>query len=222
MEEFAKRLSEGLEGSDWLTRREIIRALVKRVEVDEQEVRIVYRVSPSPFEDRPQQGFLQHCWGRKDVGFGKTTAEVTRSGRVGQPFGPQRIEVDLVLAAQFEVLQAFPSCQEVGGNVQNVVALVVGQVPFEQVEIPVDVTDQADLASQGVAGAEASCGDGADAVGDLVMDVGGGHHGLNPLDTGSGSETPLEGPLAFAELTGETELHSKTSWLRRMGVIASG
>jgi site-specific DNA recombinase len=53
LEEFARRLSEGLEGSDWLTRREIIRALVKRVEVDEQEVRIVYRVSPSPFEDSP-------------------------------------------------------------------------------------------------------------------------------------------------------------------------
>ena len=50
LEEFARRVSEGLQGSDWLTKREIIRALVKRVEVDDQEVRIVYRVSPSPFE----------------------------------------------------------------------------------------------------------------------------------------------------------------------------
>ena len=65
LEEFAKRVSEGLEGSDWLTRREIIRALVKEVEVDEQEARIVYRVSPPPFENRPQQGLLQHCWGRR-------------------------------------------------------------------------------------------------------------------------------------------------------------
>ena len=54
LEEFANRVSEGLEGTDWSTRREIIRALVKRVEVDENEARIVYRVSPSPFEDRPQ------------------------------------------------------------------------------------------------------------------------------------------------------------------------
>jgi site-specific DNA recombinase len=38
--------------------------LVKKVEIDEQEVRIVYRVSPSPFEGSPQQGSLQHCWGR--------------------------------------------------------------------------------------------------------------------------------------------------------------
>jgi integrase len=27
----------------------------------------VYRVGPSPFEGRPQQGGLQHCWGRSDL-----------------------------------------------------------------------------------------------------------------------------------------------------------
>ncbi len=64
LEEFARQVSDGLQGSDWLTRREIIRALVKRVEIDDQEIRIVYRVSPSPFENRPQQGLSQHCWGR--------------------------------------------------------------------------------------------------------------------------------------------------------------
>jgi site-specific DNA recombinase len=67
LEEFARQVSDGLQGSDWLTRREIIRALVKRVEIDDQEVRIVYRVSPSPFENRPQQGLSQHCWGRSCV-----------------------------------------------------------------------------------------------------------------------------------------------------------
>src|SRR3954451_14699245 len=66
LEEFARRVSQGLEGPDWDTRREVIRALVKRVEIDEQEVRIVYRVSPSPFERGPQQDRSQHCWGRDD------------------------------------------------------------------------------------------------------------------------------------------------------------
>src|SRR3954454_15749186 len=64
LEAFASRVSEGLQEPDWDMRREIVRALVKRVEVDEQEVRIVYRVSPSPFEESPQQGPSQHCWGR--------------------------------------------------------------------------------------------------------------------------------------------------------------
>jgi site-specific DNA recombinase len=64
LEEFARRVSQELQEPDWDTRREIVRALVKKVEVDEQEVRIVYRVSPSPFEGSPQQGRSQHCWGR--------------------------------------------------------------------------------------------------------------------------------------------------------------
>src|ERR1700732_1709807 len=64
LEEFARRVSQELQEPDWETRREVVRALVKRVEIDEQEVRIVYRVSPSPFEGSPQQGRSQHCWGR--------------------------------------------------------------------------------------------------------------------------------------------------------------
>ena len=64
LEEFAQRVSEELQEPSWETRREIVRALVKKVEIDEQEVRIVYRVSPSPFERGPQRGSLQHCWGR--------------------------------------------------------------------------------------------------------------------------------------------------------------
>ena len=64
LEEFASQVSEGLDSSSWLARREIVRALVKRVEVDEKEARIVYRVSPSPFEKCPRQGLLRHCRGR--------------------------------------------------------------------------------------------------------------------------------------------------------------
>jgi site-specific DNA recombinase len=64
LEEFARRVSQGLQEPDWDTRREIVRALVRMVEIDEQEVRIVYRVSPSPFEGGPQQGRSQYCWGR--------------------------------------------------------------------------------------------------------------------------------------------------------------
>jgi site-specific DNA recombinase len=63
LEEFARRVSQELQEPSWHTRREIVRALVKKVEIDEQEVRIVYRVSPSPFERGPQQGSSQHCWG---------------------------------------------------------------------------------------------------------------------------------------------------------------
>jgi hypothetical protein len=41
-EGFAQRIDEGLGEADWRTRREVIRALAKRVDIDETEVRVVY------------------------------------------------------------------------------------------------------------------------------------------------------------------------------------
>jgi site-specific DNA recombinase len=61
LQEFAQRVQSGLAQADWSTRREIIRALVKRVEVDQEVVRVVYRVSPFPFVDSPDGGILQDC-----------------------------------------------------------------------------------------------------------------------------------------------------------------
>jgi site-specific DNA recombinase len=65
LQEFAERVRNGLEKADWSSRREIICALVKRVEIDQEEVRVVYRVSPSPFVESPNRGILQDC-GRRD------------------------------------------------------------------------------------------------------------------------------------------------------------
>ncbi len=45
LQDFAARVRSGLEGADGETRRGILRALVKRVEVDCEEVRVVYRCS---------------------------------------------------------------------------------------------------------------------------------------------------------------------------------
>jgi site-specific DNA recombinase len=61
LQDFAAQVEQGLEQADWTTRRDVIRAVVKRVEVSEQEVRIVYRVAPVPFVERPAGGVLQDC-----------------------------------------------------------------------------------------------------------------------------------------------------------------
>jgi len=45
-EGFAKRVREGLTEANWGTRREIIRALVNRIEIDEEQVHIIFRVNP--------------------------------------------------------------------------------------------------------------------------------------------------------------------------------
>ena len=53
---FAERMRSGLDESDWQTRQAIVRALVKRIEVGETEVRVVYKVSPAPFDPAPDSG----------------------------------------------------------------------------------------------------------------------------------------------------------------------
>jgi len=62
MKEFSEKVADGLREADWSTRREIVRSMVKEIRIDEEEVKIVYKVSP----DSPGKGLktnsLQHCW----------------------------------------------------------------------------------------------------------------------------------------------------------------
>ncbi len=64
LEDFAAKVKDGLAVADWQTRREIIRALVKRVEIDHDQVNVVFRVNPDPSADNPDQEILHHCGGR--------------------------------------------------------------------------------------------------------------------------------------------------------------
>ena len=65
MKEFADKVNNNLEEADWLTQREIIRSLVKQIEVGEESVRVVYRVPAPPFVQAPERGLLQDCSRRK-------------------------------------------------------------------------------------------------------------------------------------------------------------
>jgi site-specific DNA recombinase len=62
LEDFAVKVKDGLAEADWLTKRELIRTLVKRVEIGKEEVNVVFRVTPDPFDSSPDRGSLQHCW----------------------------------------------------------------------------------------------------------------------------------------------------------------
>src|SRR5439155_18985073 len=64
---FSARVTTGLDQSDWQTRRQVITTLVKRVELEKEQVRIVYRVNLSPFDRRPDRGDLEHCPAHQDA-----------------------------------------------------------------------------------------------------------------------------------------------------------
>ena len=63
LEDFATQIDTGLEEADWLRKREMIRALVKRVEVTQEQVNVVFRVDSYQEESDPEKKSLQLCRG---------------------------------------------------------------------------------------------------------------------------------------------------------------
>ena len=90
LEDFTSRMNEGLEKTDWHTRREIIRALVKQIEVSENEVRIVYRVNTDPFVKAPKGGCAQDCRRRADPFSTSMAASRSIKIRVSHLFSAER------------------------------------------------------------------------------------------------------------------------------------
>jgi site-specific DNA recombinase len=68
--DFATKVKDGLSQVDWSTQRDIIRSLVKRVEVDQEQVNVVFRVDSGPFslssekkslQDRGRCAYANYC-----------------------------------------------------------------------------------------------------------------------------------------------------------------
>ena len=57
-----------------------------------------------------------------DIGLGEAAAEIPGGGGVGDASGAEGVEIDLVVASQFEMLDAAAARQEVVGDVEDVVA----------------------------------------------------------------------------------------------------
>jgi site-specific DNA recombinase len=64
LETFATLVRGRLDGADWDTRRDIVRTLVRRIEIDDQHVRVVFRVDPGPQDGTGSRRSPQHCPGR--------------------------------------------------------------------------------------------------------------------------------------------------------------
>jgi site-specific DNA recombinase len=71
LEDFATKLHDGLETADWASKRDLLRALVKRVEVARDEVNVVFRIDPYPGDSNPEKKSLQLCRRRADAAYGK-------------------------------------------------------------------------------------------------------------------------------------------------------
>jgi site-specific DNA recombinase len=61
LQEFADQIKAGLATADWDQRRNILRAMLKRVEIDNEMIQIVYKVPDRPFAKGPTGGQFQDC-----------------------------------------------------------------------------------------------------------------------------------------------------------------
>jgi site-specific DNA recombinase len=58
LQEFAGKIQSGLDKAEPATQREVIRALVKQIDIGDEDIRIVYRVPPIPFVERPEDATM--------------------------------------------------------------------------------------------------------------------------------------------------------------------
>ena len=63
LEDFASMVHDRLGEADWTSQRDLIRTLVRRVEVARDQVNIVFRIDPHPEESDPEKKSLQLCRG---------------------------------------------------------------------------------------------------------------------------------------------------------------
>ena len=62
--DFAATVRDRLDHLEWETRQAILRALVKRVEIDHEQIQVVFRVGPGPILPDPHPPLSQDCEGR--------------------------------------------------------------------------------------------------------------------------------------------------------------
>ena len=63
LDDFAAQVGRRLDELEWAKKREIIRALVRRVEIGLEHVQVVFRVDSFPDESEPEKKSLQLCRG---------------------------------------------------------------------------------------------------------------------------------------------------------------
>jgi site-specific DNA recombinase len=90
IEAFADIIRDRLETADWTAKRDIIRTLVRRIEIDDEVIRVVFRIGPGPSSDGVARHLrVHHCLGR-DCLFGEPDRQaptLPQAGVIRAPVG---------------------------------------------------------------------------------------------------------------------------------------
>jgi hypothetical protein len=140
----------------------------------------------------------------------KAPTEIAGRGWIRNASRAQSIEKDLVLAAQFQVLQAGAVTQGVVSQVEHVIRLVVRQMDLQQVQAFIDGIDQTDAPCQHVKSTNASMGYATRPLGHFIVDGAGRQHGLGATTVVVLVQPALETTLAIGQLSSYARIHSKS------------
>jgi len=92
LEEFAKTINVKLSTTDFITKRDTIRALVKRVEIYKDEVVVIFRIDPAPSHSTDRcsttksdngDHFMHSCKGRNESDVGESRGAIARRSAAG-------------------------------------------------------------------------------------------------------------------------------------------
>jgi hypothetical protein len=129
----------------------------------------------------------------------KATGEVAAGCRVRNALGAQPVKEGFIIAAKFDVLQPHSIEQRVVGQIQNVVALVIGKVFLEQMQARVDLLAQPKLVDHQMDRADAPAVYRPALVSHLIADIARLHDWLGLIAPGTlRIQTALNSALAIA------------------------
>ncbi len=144
-----------------------------------------------------------------DVDLLEPPAKIAGRGGIGNTLGAEDVEINLVVAAQLDVLQAGSAAKDVVRNVEHVVGLVIGQVDLEQTQVAVDRLDEAGAPGKQVHGPDPALGQTASPIGQLVVDVAGGEHRGGLIAPFPRAKPVFNSALASGKLLTCNGVHSK-------------
>ena len=96
-------------------------------------------------------------------------------------------------------MDAVAVAQGVIGDIQDMIGFVIGEMNLEHMEALVDAIDETDLLGEQMKSADAAVADTVNALGNLVVNVGGREDGPMAADRSGFIETTLDSALASTE-----------------------
>ena len=128
----------------------------------------------------------------------ETAAEFAGGGGIGDAIGSQGVEIHLVVAPQFEVLDPLTACEDAEGDVQDMVRLVIGKCTLSKWRLAsMSLIKPVRRARE--AWRRCRPREPLDAIAQFIVNIARGHHGYRAFPLRRIDQSIVNSPLPFLE-----------------------